>query len=469
MGIEVKPPFPVFTGTDGTPLEAGYVYIGTANTDPTNNPIATYWDNGLTVSANQPIRTINGYPSRAGSPATVFVAGDYSITVKDQAGALLYTSATAADDVDTIRVDLANPSDSAKGDSLYAVKNSAAGGVARTGDQKNADLVTPEDFGATGGSDDSGAFTNAASASKLILPGASSYTLASVPTMGTSTFIGRKLAALSGVGAADLQAINAILVESGYFGGVPIGSDVRNKKLEIICGVVRQDPTDRKKWFWIEDTSHAMTGFDNVYQNSTDFPPYGNLFAAGGSLGLKFKKTYKRALTFIAVPDETLSNSFGFTCGVSLGLSYLQLKGHVTAQLSGRIYYDGAAWVAEMGTYQGDIPGMAFASSALTVTHNDGSTYTGFCNGVGVTLTPHSVGGTIVPYTPVLKSVANGNFVVEFYSTTGARIAAVDTKMAFYWSKIMDIPAVLDGTLGHDLVSYSIPGNIWVCGIMEAI
>src|SRR3990167_2487272 len=106
--IEVTPPFPVFLDTLGNPLESGYIYVGTANQDPTNNPISVYWDVALSVSASQPIRTINGYPSRSGTPASFFVGSDYSITVKDKLGQLVYTSPTRVGTSDILLNDLTN-------------------------------------------------------------------------------------------------------------------------------------------------------------------------------------------------------------------------------------------------------------------------------------------------------------------------------------------------------------------------
>lgn len=89
----VVQPFPIITDTDGTALENGFVYIGTAGLNPETNPITIYWDKVLSSTALQPVSTINGYFSHNGSPGIIFVdADDYSITVKDKNGALVYTS-----------------------------------------------------------------------------------------------------------------------------------------------------------------------------------------------------------------------------------------------------------------------------------------------------------------------------------------------------------------------------------------
>lgn len=81
-------PYNIFTDTDGLPLENGYIYIGEANLNPVTNPITVYWDEAGLYPAAQPIRTINGYPSRAGSAAKIYTnAGayeDYSLLIKDR-------------------------------------------------------------------------------------------------------------------------------------------------------------------------------------------------------------------------------------------------------------------------------------------------------------------------------------------------------------------------------------------------
>ena len=89
--LSIQVPFPVFAGTDGLPLENGYVWIGTANLNPQTNPVVAYYDAALTIPAVQPLRTLNGYISRAGSPAQVYVdAANYSILVQDSKGSMVY-------------------------------------------------------------------------------------------------------------------------------------------------------------------------------------------------------------------------------------------------------------------------------------------------------------------------------------------------------------------------------------------
>ena len=92
--LSIQPPYPIFTDIDGSPLEGGYVWIGTANLDPQTNPINVYWDAALTISAAQPIRTIGGYPARNGTPARLYVNSSYSIRIANKNGATVISSPT---------------------------------------------------------------------------------------------------------------------------------------------------------------------------------------------------------------------------------------------------------------------------------------------------------------------------------------------------------------------------------------
>lgn len=91
----ITAPYPVFTDVDGDPLESGYIYIGEPNLNPKVNTKQAYFDRDLSIPASQPIRTVGGYPSYNGSPAVLYVDGDYSITVENKNQAFIYTAAVA--------------------------------------------------------------------------------------------------------------------------------------------------------------------------------------------------------------------------------------------------------------------------------------------------------------------------------------------------------------------------------------
>jgi hypothetical protein len=90
--LSVEPPYPAFADADGQPLEDGYIWIGTVNLNPITNPIVAYWDDALTITAVQPIRTSGGYPVYQGTPSRIYTNGDYSIQVQNKNGTVVYTS-----------------------------------------------------------------------------------------------------------------------------------------------------------------------------------------------------------------------------------------------------------------------------------------------------------------------------------------------------------------------------------------
>lgn len=93
MSNAVTNPFPLFYDRSGQPLNAGYVYIGAAGVNPETSPIAVYWDAALTLPAAQPIRTLNGYPSRDGSASLIAISpSSYSIVVRESDGTLVYAN-----------------------------------------------------------------------------------------------------------------------------------------------------------------------------------------------------------------------------------------------------------------------------------------------------------------------------------------------------------------------------------------
>ena len=116
-------------------------------------------------------------PNRALAADTTMAANTNSVP-PTQAAAKAYANSAAASALstaeaytDTLRSDLASTSDVTKGDKLIGVKSSLTGAVARTQHDKNSDIVSAEDFGATGNgtTDDTDALHAAMAASKAVV------------------------------------------------------------------------------------------------------------------------------------------------------------------------------------------------------------------------------------------------------------------------------------------------------------
>lgn len=91
MTIISTPPYPSYFDASGAPLTGGYLYFGAANQNPETNPITVYWDAAYTQPAAQPIRTSGGFAVRNGSPASVYVNTNYSVTVRDKNKNIVYS------------------------------------------------------------------------------------------------------------------------------------------------------------------------------------------------------------------------------------------------------------------------------------------------------------------------------------------------------------------------------------------
>src|SRR3954462_29452 len=80
-------PYPIWLDQLGDLVDAGYIYVGTALSDPEVSPIIVYWDSNLTIVAPQPLRTRGGVIVNNGKPSPIFIsAADYSVRVRDADG-----------------------------------------------------------------------------------------------------------------------------------------------------------------------------------------------------------------------------------------------------------------------------------------------------------------------------------------------------------------------------------------------
>lgn len=182
--LSIQPTYPIFTDIDGQPLEAGYVWIGTANLDPQTNPINVYWDAALTLPAAQPIRTLAGYPANSGTPARLYVNSDYSIRVMNKNGSTVYSAPEATERYNAGVITSVNVN------AVDVIYDPAGPNAVQTNVQaKLRETVSVKDFGAVGDglANDHGAI--AAAVASLSATGGVVYIPAGTYLIDTNTAI----------------------------------------------------------------------------------------------------------------------------------------------------------------------------------------------------------------------------------------------------------------------------------------
>lgn len=141
----VSPPFPSFREVDGSPLESGYIYIGTVDMNPITNPVSVYWDKALSIPAVQPIRTVGGFASANGSPRRMYTSEeDVSMVVQDKNKVLLYSALQITDLYSFEQFSGTIASSSV----VFTQPGVSVGAVERTAASIFADSVNVLDFGA---------------------------------------------------------------------------------------------------------------------------------------------------------------------------------------------------------------------------------------------------------------------------------------------------------------------------------
>lgn len=142
MSTQIGQAYPLIVDKSGFPLDNGIVYIGESGQNPENYPIQIYYDEGFTIPAPQPLRTVNGYFSRNGSPAKIFInVAECSIVVKDKFKILQWSDLNYTGILSGSGMKASDVQD-ASGESQQQVNDKIA--------NKTYFIITPEMFGAKG-------------------------------------------------------------------------------------------------------------------------------------------------------------------------------------------------------------------------------------------------------------------------------------------------------------------------------
>jgi len=326
--LSIQVPFPVFQGRDGQPLKNGYVWIGEPNLNPQTNPVVAYYDKALTIIAPQPLRTLNGYVSRAGTPAQIYVDGvNFSILVQDSKGSMVYNfpdgsgiGAQASGVAFTgfkgqvgFVQDLADNN----GSDWIGFQPSGTGAVARSAQEKMLDLVSVKDFGAVGDgvTDDTAAFQAAinSGARSIYVPSLNqglSYQLTStlqvttpVCLIGDGVEIFRYSQGIRGAGSWIHLNHTGIGINFSDTNGTAArtGGGLEN------IGTWRTQPTPTAGWTpTAYDWDISVSNYDVVLQNVILFNPTKGVYHDKGNAGrLTIDGLYGQPLTQGIEVNET--------------------------------------------------------------------------------------------------------------------------------------------------------------------
>lgn len=347
--LSVSPPFPIFTDTDGQPLENGYVWIGTANLNPITNPVAVFWDAALTQPAAQPIRTLNGYPSNAGTPARLYVASDYSIQVQNKNGSVVYSA-------------LNENALSADGVSFIQAGTSA---VVRSAQDKMRETVSVKDFGAVGDgvADDYAAISAALSAA---IAG------------GKSLVFPSGIYRHSGVinfASQGLRVIGLGLVRLKYSGshayGVAVASDYFT--FDVVIQNLMIESNNNTSGFYIKNSAHCVFKDIRII-NSVEYGAYleGSVLDTWENLSVSINKP--------PYPGQTVTMpKYG------LYLNNSAISAQATANTFINPIIEG---VTEVGIYLEDAANNTFIGGTSEGNSGTGGTW----NGAGIVIGANSTG-----------------------------------------------------------------------------
>lgn len=294
--LSIEVPFPVFQDRDGQPLENGYVWLGVANLNPQTNPVIAYFDAALTIVAPQPLRTLNGYISNAGTPAQVYIDGaSFSILVQDSKGSMVYNF----------------PEGNGIGAGACGVIYDPpfTGAVAYPVCEKLEQTISVKDFGVVGDgvTDDTVAMINAFQACRsnnqtLMLIGQIVFNFASVPSSFIiAAFAGNYVEACSMIGEQ-----NAELLVTGKIGFLMNGVDqtlVSNIKITTFGREMSESENEYTSPYLFQTTSGTKTSA--IYQNLEIYHTVTNLtgaFRAGTSI-------FDRDCASVLVDNVRVSNS----------------------------------------------------------------------------------------------------------------------------------------------------------------
>ncbi|WP_164085976.1 hypothetical protein [Stenotrophomonas maltophilia] len=247
---------------------------------------------------------------------------------------------------------------------------------------------------------------------------------------------------------------------SGGWGGAPFVNEIPTGKIRVIAGTIRQNvPPNQHTWSFISDAAHVPVGFRTTEAD---------ISANAANLVLTFPEVFKRVITLVVVPDETLASQWGLQCGSSVSLDSIAINMSINCEVGGRVWFDGTTWqhkIQSMGQLDVDGNTPVFSAGNLTVGHP----FTPGSANNPILVSPSTNNGAVVPLRPAHKlAPSESAFVVNFIDDAGTGlVTTASTRMSFVYKKSFAGAIRVDNTgASANLPLYQ--GNLWLFGIMEA-
>lgn len=247
---------------------------------------------------------------------------------------------------------------------------------------------------------------------------------------------------------------------NGGWGGAPFVKEIPTGKIRVIAGTIRQNiPPNQHTWSFISDAAHVPVGFRTTEAD---------ISANAANLVLTFPEVFKRVITLVVVPDETLASQWGLQCGASVSLDSIAINMSINCEVGGRVWFDGTTWqhkIQSMGQLDVDGNTPVFSAGNLTVGHP----FTPGSANSPILVSPSTNNGAVVPLRPAHKlAPSESAFVVNFIDDAGTGLVTTEsTRMSFVYKKSFAGAIRVDNTgASANLPLYQ--GNLWLFGIMEA-
>lgn len=220
----------------------------------------------------------------------------------------------------------------------------------------------------------------------------------------------------------------------GYPLGVPFTQQVGESKIGIVAGTMKQDATDRTKWYYVSNSTTRPIGVSGTYAT-----------ASSSQINVVYDTAYSEVISFVVSPDDEWANVTGLSVGASVGLtnSVIKAASFLTGAFS--VKWDGAAWaLGNLGTSLGPTVS-GYTNGTLTIYHN-------YCRGIGISAAPWSDGGAITnPYLPIIKNIANNYVDIQWLDVPAGSLvsaAAPTNRMTAYVVKANNGGLFMDGSNG---------------------